>query len=428
MEPQKVKCSAEGCDHMILPATAVRTGGLCMRCVGKRESEKRQEFIRQNRRQVDPYAGLADPVDLIVALHTRRKYDPLITYRRPPKPIEALYGSLSALQAQRLAQIALDTTDADFAKSIARSLATLTAHDITSLQAAWVETGEFSPAVIFRRAPADVRDAIIAFLERWDGNAKERLKINDALCALAWIGDCVVQEKFAQWVKQSLPWRPTLHVGPDRYAHIAGWELTAQRRRDLFHGSCWSIRTAEPTDVADTAVRTFEPGQGTCPWCHRPLVTLIELDLRDARLAPFMPAGPALPVLTCEVCTLFAEHVFARVDRDGKAAWHKGNSQPKTLPNENTLYGPSPWRDHRCRLVSRPAMLAVEDGGGVDPSQIGGMPTWVQDTAYPTCPDCGQTMIFIAQLDNARFRGHEGIHYAFLCAPCRVTATAYQQT
>jgi len=37
-------------------------------------------------------------------------------------------------------------------------------------------------------------------------------------------------------------------------------------------------------------------------------------------------------------------------------------------------------------------------------------------------------MVFLAQIDNGYFDGKEGIYFAFLCAPCRVTATCYQQT
>jgi len=37
-------------------------------------------------------------------------------------------------------------------------------------------------------------------------------------------------------------------------------------------------------------------------------------------------------------------------------------------------------------------------------------------------------MVFIAQLDSDDFKYHEGSYYAFLCAPCGVTATCYQQT
>ncbi|MCX6952790.1 MAG: hypothetical protein NTV51_11580, partial [Verrucomicrobia bacterium] len=87
-----------------------------------------------------------------------------------------------------------------------------------------------------------------------------------------------------------------------------------------------------------------------------------------------------------------------------------------------------PWRQHACRLMKSPCTQSVEDISIENSSQIGGHPGWVQDSAYPKCPDCGDTMTFIGQLDNAHFKGHEGVHYALLCPSCRVTATTYQQT
>lgn len=36
--------------------------------------------------------------------------------------------------------------------------------------------------------------------------------------------------------------------------------------------------------------------------------------------------------------------------------------------------------------------------------------------------------MFLAQLDNGAFSGHEGTSYAFVCSDCGVMATTYQQT
>jgi hypothetical protein len=66
---------------------------------------------------------------------------------------------------------------------------------------------------------------------------------------------------------------------------------------------------------------------------------------------------------------------------------------------------------------------------GVAFSQVGGLPTWIQDAEYPTCPDCSQKMPFIGQISNEDFMEYgEGIYYAFRCPQCNVSATCYQQT
>lgn len=51
-------------------------------------------------------------------------------------------------------------------------------------------------------------------------------------------------------------------------------------------------------------------------------------------------------------------------------------------------------------------------------SQIGELPT-----------ECSRPMFFLGQLSNEDFIDHaEGIYYPFLCTPCGVAATGYQQS
>jgi hypothetical protein len=120
--------------------------------------------------------------------------------------------------------------------------------------------------------------------------------------------------------------------------------------------------------------------------------------------------------------------LFARVAKDGTAELHPANQRDSQMPEHNFAWERGPWQGLAVTLKMRPAIYAADWCMQVPGTQIGGMPTWVQDTAYPTCPDCGQTMRFLAQLDNGHFRGHEGTYFAFLCSTCRVTATTYQQT
>jgi hypothetical protein len=89
-----------------------------------------------------------------------------------------------------------------------------------------------------------------------------------------------------------------------------------------------------------------------------------------------------------------------------------------------------PCRTEGCANTILPATAEANNGYcmPVSISQIGGLPAWVQDSAFPKCPDCSGTMKFVAQVDNGQFPYHEGVYYAFLCASCRVTATTYQQT
>jgi len=123
MDSARIRCISESCENTILPATAQRTGGYCMRCVQKHAAKERAEYIEKNRRQVDPFAGLTDPADLIIALHTRRKRDPLIVYKPCPYSAEELYSRLSSESIKRLEEAAIAAKrvgDKGFADDIAQ--------------------------------------------------------------------------------------------------------------------------------------------------------------------------------------------------------------------------------------------------------------------------------------------------------------------
>src|SRR5882757_4511784 len=167
-EQTRIKCSAEGCPNTILPVTAKTNDGLCAPCLAGKRKEEREKFIRENKREVDPYAGITDPVEILRRLHTPRKYDPLIAYASPPKPAEELYAGLNKADAIRLMDIASKARLAgkdDFAQEIAKSLATLTIFPLDQMLKAWISRNDYWPAIIFRNAKPEIRDAVVSALD-----------------------------------------------------------------------------------------------------------------------------------------------------------------------------------------------------------------------------------------------------------------------
>jgi len=216
-------------------------------------------------------------------------------------------------------------------------------------------------------------------------------------------------------------------VGPARYAHVAGWEPTIMGRRDLYHNHCLAILPAEGSQQPCGALQLLQEAGERCPWCNAELIFLVVLDLS----APFFRflgfEGPILPVLTCEFCTCY-QTVFAEIGIDGSSHWFAGNQRPKWLSEDVENWKRGPWQHVVVRLTPRRGIYATDWCMAGTTSQIGGLPSWVQDAEYPVCPKCAKTMTFIGELDNGHFPGHEGIYYAFFCAACRMTATSYQQT
>jgi len=424
MSNERIQCKNRDCRNTILPTTAAANGGLCAPCIGKIRKAERDEFIRQNRRIVNLYEGVTDPVEAIRIMLTQRKHDPLIEYVTAPKTAEQLFVELTNEQSTRLAAVAAEAMtngDEDLAENIGKSLATLTGLNLDTTLRAWLDKRHLWPSIVFRNAGSEVRDRVLAFIEVGSGN------INHALCALAWIGDEVVQRRFAEWEQSPPHWRQTLHVGPAVYANVGGWELSKHGRRNLYFDDCLALEVAVEGSTS-SAVHLLVERQQRCPWCGDSLVHLLEIPTDEPAFGFLDFDGVMLPVLTCERCTCWSGHLFARVAKDGTTELHPANRRESRLPKPDFAWERGPWQGRTVALKKRPAIYAADWCMQVPGTQIGGMPTWVQDTAYPACPDCGQTMMFLAQLDNGHFCGHEGTYFTFLCSTCCVTATAYQQT
>lgn len=165
----------------------------------------------------------------------------------------------------------------------------------------------------------------------------------------------------------------------------------------------------------------------TCPWCGCRLAKLLESQFDEPPLDALHRLGRRIEVVTCPVCTSFAP-VHAELDRQGHGRWADGNVLPDFLPRDAPSWEPSPWSKVAVRLAARRPTHAADWCLPTTLSQIGGYPAWVQDVEYPACLNCGRTMTFVAQIDQAAFPLHEGAYYAFICVPCRTTATTYQQT
>ena len=95
----------------------------------------------------------------------------------------------------------------------------------------------YYPPELYRGAPNDVRDALIAKLDSLQDNSKNTL--NDLLCSLAWQGDEKTTELFYELYQNPKPWRQKLYVGTEIYAQIGGWSFDRMgERKSLVFDKC----------------------------------------------------------------------------------------------------------------------------------------------------------------------------------------------
>jgi hypothetical protein len=380
----RVACKAAGCTRTILAATAARTGGFCMPCLQEQARQKHEAYVRANRRDVDPYAGIHDPLEILKIVHQALKPDRLVRYAKPPRPTDVLYGELGSSQISALlrhASTLLKKGDTHAAQDIAACLVAFVSADISSLQQELIRLGALRPEFVFHRAAPKIRDLLTQHLARVAGH--DVLLTDKLLGALAWVGDQRVVELFAGWRAKPPQWAADLHIPPYRYSQQAGWELSPDSlRRNLYHEVCYPlIRSDEPVTSSAVAVLTE--------------TNLLELDGTSPALA-FLGCPRRIVVPICD-----QDLVDERMPRRTLV--------PAAAPR-------SPWH-------------AAIDTLPTHYSQIGGHPAWIQDAEYPTCGECQRTMRCIGQVACEDVDpGREGIFYAFACADCATTASAYQQT
>ncbi|NQX45479.1 DUF1963 domain-containing protein [Paenibacillus tritici] len=426
---ERLPCQTPGCTGSILPATAQRTGGICMPCQQRKLAEQRQAYIEQNRKEINRYAGVEDRVEILTIMHSPQKPDPLIREVPYPQTEQELYHELTVEERERMESYAvqlLEEEEVDQAETILLSLVCYTDTRLGPGLESFLRTGNYYPAILYKDADAVIRDRLIAQVETDPGNR------NHLLLALAWIGDEEVVRLFAQWRQSPPAWASALYIAPEMYAREAGWELDAGGgKRLLIHPECYpfkvykeEIAEAPRTPAAVTALQT---GAASCPWCGGGLTVLFDYDLQHPLLQFMKLPGKRLRIAACMHCNCYGT-VFMNVDLEGGYAWSDYNVVPEYLPDNNG--GPASPAWHVMQLSEQPVGTYESAHWTLEAlaSQIGGHPAWIQDADYPACPCCSQTMTFTAQMDMEQAEDSEGIYYAFLCSDCLITAVNYQQT
>jgi hypothetical protein len=230
-----------------------------MPCVQAKERQQREAHIRANRRDVDPYDGIDDPLALLKLVHSPPKPDPLIRYLPPPRKPATLYAELDSGQIAAMVRHAhslLKKGDIHKAQDIAACLLAFVSADISSLLQELIRVEELRPEFLFHRAAPKIRNLLTQHLARVAGH--DRLLTDKLLSALAWVGDERVVELFAGWRAQPPSWASDLHIPAHQYAREAGWELSSDgQRRNLYHEICYPlIRSDAATSASPVTVLT----------------------------------------------------------------------------------------------------------------------------------------------------------------------------
>lgn len=359
-------------------------------------------------------------------------------YIEAQKSIEDMnsYGILETNDARKVAIAALDLLNVNLGEEFAylpsltlNNLARIMPEALIGLYDRLLESGLIKRSgLLFKAADPATRDQLLTIAQEVPWRFRERkYKRVDILCALAWIGDATVQAHFAQWIKNPPVWTKSPPLNLTRIPWVAGWELTTEeKRRDLYFRENYGL---VPTNlkIPDGPVRVIVQSNERCGWCERTLTILFDLNIHDARLAFLWPGGERLCIATCINCSMqrawMSERVFVDIDGNGLVRWSLENGPVPPNLRVNAI-GEESFALQEHLLVLGAARRTPYDSQG---DHLGGCPEWVQDSDYPSCPSCNQTMIFVGQVDpDAPYL--EGTIYAFICKECGKSTIGYQQT
>ncbi|MCF6205237.1 MAG: hypothetical protein L3J59_16505 [Methylococcaceae bacterium] len=275
---ERVNCINKNCNNSILPETAKKTNGFCMPCVQHKAREERQKYIKENCKDIDPFLGVTDLVEIIRLHHVKRTHDPLIKYIPFQGSLEEVYNNLTEKDEVRLIDMSIKEAEKgnlNYIESICLELAAFRSSDLSKLHKFMLLNNLYYPGMLFKDANLEV---IKNLLNRVNENAEN---LDDILLALAWSGNKDVISMFSSWMKESPIFSSQLYIPPYNYSKEAGWELLSTSKvKKLYLDKCYPL-LAEKKNTLNDNLSSCTLSENKCEWCGNNLTNLLELNLSE---------------------------------------------------------------------------------------------------------------------------------------------------
>jgi hypothetical protein len=414
-----------------------------MPCVNRRRAAEHERRLAAERVDVNRFAGIDDPVEILLRIHRPPPHDERKNYLPYPRPTADVYRALSQADVERL--VAVAAGDRALLCDVATHLASFSSCDLTTCQDRLLDGGDPYPRHAFRGASDLVVQRLLATVDALADSGS--VVLEHALGALAWSRSLRAEQAQRRWRDMPPAWRDALNWPPERFALDAGYEVEGNGRRELVLPSAYKL-SADRRNASTGGGAVFEPDPSgkTCPQCGLRATSLLRIDALPAdvslslegdtpssspgssRLATLRSASlgtqTALHVPTCIEC-VGNEQVFVRLSDDpARWEWLAPRSASQVERTHRWELPPTP-----VILTPRPPWAAVDWCIAEGISQLGGHPSRINDPTYPPCPTCSRTMLSVAQVAPEDFVGlAEGVFYVHLCPRCKVVGVSYDQT
>jgi hypothetical protein len=279
-----------------------------------------------------------------------------------------------------------------------------------------IEKEIFYPSEIYLHADENIAQKLIELIETAHSS-----QYNGILCCLAWIGTENVIDFFINSSKEKPTWTKNLYVLPIIYAETAGWTTNKNnQKRSLINPNTISLTSTSELFDDERKIETFKEREDECQFCKNKLTTCFELEMTSE--------NHKTEFSTCLLCSCYYPF-FMTINETGKSHWHEKTKKWEHLPNNpnDNVLEPIERNIFQISIEKRKPEYVISQFINISKSQIGGFPTWVQDSEYLDCPNCNEKMDFVGQIDMEDL-DDEGIYYFHYCGNCKVTGTNYQQT
>lgn len=320
--------------------------------------------------------------------------------------------SLTA-QQQLVDKLFTEIDDRDHIEEVLMYLSLFTAgNSLKSIYPKLVEEKMFYPPEIYRHADHTIANELIKLIE------SDKENTNHLLICLAWIGTQNVIDFFIESSENKPPWTNKLYVLPKEYADQAGWVIDKNgNKRNLLSSQVKVLKNKSEQEETKDNFPTFVQQESNCPFCNGPLTKVFETEINKQ----------TIEFTTCLLCSCY-EPVFMKPDKVGNSQWHKSNKKWEHFDDTMEM---EPIEQNALVLtnIERKPEYTINQFVEMSKSQIGGFPTWIQDAEYLNCPDCGEKMDFVGQIDMEDVEEYgEGLYYFHYCKSCNITGSNYQQT
>ncbi len=270
------------------------------------------------------------------------------------------------------------------------------------------------PPEIYIHAGDHIAEELIKLFDNDDVNK------NHLLMCLAWIGSANVLEFFQSTSKNPPNWTNDLCVPTIEYSKCAGWSIQNGIKEKLIFDEVTDLVKNENKTVNNNEIQTFVELNEHCPFCKRKLITFFKT-IVNGKLVNFN---------TCICCGAY-EPIFMVINESGESSWYAENKKWEHFDECCQDLEFDPIEENRLlpRKSEKTSMQSISQFIEINKSQIGGYPTWVQDSEYLSCPQCNESMKFVGQIDMEDVEEYgEGIYYFHYCEKCNMTGSNYQQT